>query len=135
MKRFHLTFGLLAALAGLSLQAQNMILQGNVPFDFRLGETLMPAGDYQFKSTGPLLVAQEYQGRAAALMLTKAASRTVAPEAPVLVFHRYGDDYFFAGIWTPYSADGREVQPTAREKELAYRTSPSSTTVAAVQRK
>ena len=135
MTRFHFIVGLFTAWAGLTLQAQTIRLQGNVPFDFRMGNAVMPAGDYQFKSTGTALVAQEGSGSGAAVILTHAAERTTPPTAGELEFHRYGDTYFLARIWTTGSREGRQAPMTAREREFARRNSPITLTVAAVQRK
>src|SRR5690242_9251553 len=100
MKRLHFAFGLFAAVACTSLQAQT-ILQANIPFEFRMGETSFPAGDYVFKYSPHLLVVHQEQGeRSTAMALPLPASRSKAPATGIVEFNRYGDSYFLAKIWT-----------------------------------
>jgi hypothetical protein len=45
MKRLHFALGLFAVLAALGLHAQSTLLLANIPFDFQVGNSLMPAGE------------------------------------------------------------------------------------------
>ena len=53
----------------------------------------------------------------AATTFSVAGNRTVEPAR--LVFHRYGEEYFLAEIWTGDGPNGRAVTRSPREKELA----------------
>jgi len=129
MKVLQFAVGLLATLASYSLYAQTMSARANIPFEFRLGEKLMPAGDYSIRHTGSLVFLQESNGHASAAVLTQATD--LKSEKPVLQFNQYGDAYYLGKLSIPGSNTGREVMKTPREKELARRINrPGQTTVA-----
>jgi hypothetical protein len=135
MKRLHFALGLLAAMAGSGLEAQ-VLLEAKVPFEFRMGQVNFPAGDYQFKHSGHVLVVHQEQGdRSTAMTLTLPIARTKAPETGVLEFKRYGDTYFLAKIWSPNSPDGAALPKTPLEKELARTTPPVRTEAILIQSK
>jgi hypothetical protein len=135
MKRLHFAVGLLAALACSGLQAQ-IPLQANIPFEFRMGEVKFPAGDYQFKYSGQLLVVHQQEGqRATAMALPLPVSRIKPPSTGLLEFNKYGEAYFLSKIWTPGSTDGSALQKTSREKELARATPPIRTEAILIQSK
>ena len=129
MKQLQFAVGLLATVASCSLYAQTMNARANIPFEFRVGEKLMPAGDYSIHHTGSLVFLQESNGHASAAFLTQATE--LKSEKPVLEFNQYGDAYFLAKLSIPGSDIGRAVMKTPREKELARRINrPGQTTVA-----
>jgi hypothetical protein len=135
MKRLHFAVGLLAALACSGLEAQTR-LEANIPFEFKMGKTTLPAGDYLFDYSSHLLVVHQENGQHTAVMtLTSPVSRTKAPETGVVEFNRYGDAYFLAKVFTAGSRDGEALPKTAREKELANRVSPNQTEVIVLQTK
>ncbi len=138
MKRLHFALGLFAAFACSGLQAQTAIMKANIPFDFHLGKTVMPAGQYDLSYSAHLLTIRERSGgRAAhaAMALMVPASRPQPPSTGLLEFTRYGDTYFFERVWTPYSRDGGLFLKTAREKELASRGGPTQPTAIALRSK
>jgi hypothetical protein len=50
----------------------------------------------------------------------------------LLVFQRYGDEYFLNRVWTPSSREGLALPESVRQKELAARvTAGERTTIAA----
>ena len=69
MKRLHFAVGLLAALACSGLEAQTR-LEANIPFEFHLGKTTLPAGDYLFDYSSRLLVVHQEDGQRSAVMAT-----------------------------------------------------------------
>lgn len=81
-----------------SASAQRVI--ATIPFAFHVGEKQLPAGKYTITITNPssdrkILQLRNANGRSTAMILTTNALGNVAEEAK-LVFHRYGDRYFFA---------------------------------------
>ena len=120
MKRVHLSACLLAILACVGLKAQT-IMTANIPFDFQLGNNPMPAGAYQIHYAPGMLVLQNWEARKSAAVLTLPKERKAAPKTGILSFNRYGDTYFFAGVWAPNSAFGGTVSKTGPEKELSSR--------------
>jgi len=72
----------------------------NIPFAFHVGQTRLPAGKYTMTVMNPssdrkILRIRNADGRASAMILTTSALGNATDDAK-LVFHRYGDQYFFA---------------------------------------
>jgi hypothetical protein len=106
MKR-HLSFAVLMlvlmSVAAVSAEAQASgapIARARIPFAFNVGRTSLPAGEYTVNVLNPasdrkVLQIRSTDGRVSALVQTTAAG-TRATDNAMLVFHRYGDKYFFA---------------------------------------
>src|SRR5579862_2707288 len=122
MIRTYFTLGVLALLCS-GLQAQNPNMQATIPFDFQIGKTHLPAGDYHltYAPSTKLLWLFEARTHKGAAILTIPVERNAASDTGMLKFNRYGDEYFFAGVWGPNSVDGSTVVKSSREKELAGR--------------
>jgi hypothetical protein len=120
---------LLAALAialAAPVSAQTLTRKYSVPFDFVLRGQTMPAGDYWVGSvsTDPNSVVLEVKnasGGTGMLTLTSPAPavRSEDREKALLIFHRYGGDYFLAGIWDGYMAIGSAIPMSGAERERA----------------
>jgi hypothetical protein len=121
MKQLHLALALFAVLACSGLYGQTTILQAEIPFDFQIGGTQMLAGAYTIHYSVGLVTVYGDNGHHAVMALTTPSARPTASAAGLLQFKRYGDAYFFAGVWTPYSRDGGALPKSKREKELAER--------------
>jgi hypothetical protein len=121
MKRFILAAGLFAALVSTSLRAQTMDIRGNIPFDFRIGSTVLPSGEYSIHHSGSLLsVRQAGGGHKGGLFFTFGEDRPATSTAEgTLLFTRYGDAYYLSKVWTPNSETARALPKTPRERELA----------------
>ena len=136
MKRLWLTAGLLAAAFSMGLQAQVLDARAEVPFDFWLGQQLIPAGGYSIYHFGTGAVLLKGDGNMTTVMFL--GQRIARPEVHAdgkLVFTRYGDTYFLSKIWTPFQRDGYGVPKSAREKEIASRSIPAKSTDVAVATK
>lgn len=135
MKRLHLAVAIFAVLACSSLSAQTTILQAEIPFDFQIGDTQLAAGAYTIHYSVGLVAVSGEDGHQTAMALTTPLSRKKTPTTGVLQFNRYGDTYFLAGVWTPYSPDGRGFPKSRREKELAMRLGTPRTSEVALSSK
>jgi hypothetical protein len=121
MKRSILAVLLFASAA--SLSAQSMKLRANVPFDFRLGEALMPAGEYRVDHANDVVQFHSLTRAKAALSITRTDHRkTAAPAGSgALIFNKIGESYFLAGVYPANSPVGRALPKTKAEKELTER--------------
>jgi hypothetical protein len=120
MKRFAFAAGLFASVACFSLQAQSSDLLATIPFEFRVGNTVMPAGQYRVQQASSVLSIRKQDGEPkGAMLLTSPASRKAKSEQKTLEFNRYGDVYFLTHVWD--SGSGRAVPKSAMEKELISR--------------
>ena len=113
-------FGLLLVAACASAQSVNV--KANVPFDFTVAKSILPAGEYSIQSlvsaTGSVLA---IRGDAGKNMLASAnTAETLNPSANSrLVFHKYGDQYFLSQIWLQGEKVGRQFTISHREAEVA----------------
>jgi hypothetical protein len=136
MKRQLFAIAMLTALTGSSLLAQTPA-DAKIPFDFAIGQKAMPAGDYRIScTTNGLVTVRELGGKHSAMTLTTPGgtappSVRQAEDKGVLVFQRYGDEYFLSGVWSPFTRDGLTLPAGTRQKELASRLNrPEAMTIA-----
>ncbi len=107
----------LAVLPALALAAQEINFK--VPFDFAVGNIELKAGEYRvLSSPGEHLVI--FRGASqTAIVQTAAPLNGTSTVKAKLIFHRYGNAYFFSKVLLPWSGGGREMAPSKRERELA----------------
>jgi hypothetical protein len=131
MKKLAL-IGLCLVVGSSVLPAQETVaLHASIPFDFWVGSKLAPSGDYLIQTSGGKTVFREEVGAVVtAWLLGIPESRVTAPDRGELVFHRYGDQYFLAVVWTPNSKLGYSIPMTSREKAVARRSGAETLTAA-----
>lgn len=116
-------FAVLAFFTALSctgMHAQTAGMRATIPFDFRAGDKLMPAGQYFIQEQGAWVrLRAAGNGKQNVAFLTNGALGVDPSHSARLDFSRYGNAYFLTAIWDPYSQNGRQVPASAREKELA----------------
>jgi hypothetical protein len=93
----------------------------NIPFDFVVGNSDLPAGSYMVQSVGDVGGGL----RIDSTDKTKAVYRLSYPIVEMdpsttskVVFHRYGNKYFLAEIWTAGENNGRRLSKSPTEKSL-----------------
>jgi hypothetical protein len=123
---FRMTgFLVLAIMAAAQVTRAQQAIIVNVPFEFTAGDTKLPAGEYTVgkpSSDSPVLLIARTDRSEAILVPSNAAQANEAPSDSKLVFHKYGDRYFLAQVWTAGSAHGRELMKSSAEKEMALST-------------
>lgn len=122
------TAQVIAALAVMSAasvtiaSAQTRVV-AKVPFDFVVGETVMPAGSYLVQSvadeTGVVSV-ESADGRFAAVTLAQSTTSFEPAAAPHLVFDKFGGRYFLASVVAD-AGNEQEIllTPAKMEREIA----------------
>jgi hypothetical protein len=106
--------------AGSSFAQSEHGLKAEVPFNFSVGSTKMPAGTYAIdlqRHPGVVLMQKE-ECCAAVNVIGAGISAKKGVETPKLVFNRYGSEYFLTQVWD-IGNSGRAIVKSAREKELA----------------
>lgn len=105
------------ATAVVSAQAQSAkTLVSNVPFEFIVGDQTLPAGKYQInRSLGNALTIRTSD--AAVNRLTNEVQSRENSKAR-LVFHRYGERYFLAEVWTGAGDVGRQLLKSRQERAI-----------------
>jgi len=117
IRRFSVA--LLAAVSLYAQGSQKLVVQ--VPFEFHVGNSMLPAGQYTvFTDAGaPVLRLRSYDSKSSVMILTNAVQTSIEPSQGKLVFHRYGDEYFLSQIWQAGVNAGRELPKSRREIEVA----------------
>lgn len=106
-----------AKLGGFSLQP--FVLSAEIPFAFEAGGARFGAGEYIVtpRVHSPLLTIRRKGGGPAAIVLGwNAQDNGEHLSYGRLVFHKYGDQYFFASAWV--GNEGRQVAESGRERRL-----------------
>ena len=97
-----------------------------VPFGFTVNTVNLPPGDYELRalsSSSPVIRIVNLNTRRSVMVMAPASGSTYKGEptdSGKLIFHRYGDRYFFSEVWGPYGPRGRAT-PTRLEQEIRER--------------
>ncbi len=120
-----LAIALATAVASANAQSAKKVV-ADIPFAFVVGDQTLSAGEYTLKSTTAPengLLIQNAAGKSEAMRLTFVIEPKQNRRSARLVFHRYGQSYFLAEVWTGAGNVGRHLmksrQERAIERELA----------------
>jgi hypothetical protein len=134
MKRNFLIAVALALFGTTAAIAQTVDVKASVPFSFTVNRATLPAGEYSLKSMderGTALAIRNLNSETANLVLSNSCRSPKSASQTKLLFHRYGNHYFLSQIWIEGSNAGRELPPSAQEKEVAKDFSMQQVLVAA----
>lgn len=102
---FGLTIAIMMFVAVLATAAQaqsngSLLMRAHIPFAFHVGNTELPAGQYNITVLNPssdrkVLQIRSADGRVSAMVST-ADLNAKSTDQSKIVFHRYGETYFFA---------------------------------------
>ena len=113
------TLTFLTALAVTSVLAQSPLpVRADIPFAFSVGNQTIAAGKCTIKrlsGSSTIVVASEHRNVAVIAMNTLASKEASKTK---LVFHKYGDSYFLAQIWTAGSQEGIALVQSSAERKL-----------------
>jgi hypothetical protein len=113
--------GLTAGSAAVANGKTTKRLVVQVPFDFNVGDEVVPAGQYDViipSITGGALWILNHDGDAQRMILVRSAERRGDKMIAKLVFHRYGSTYFLAQAWMSGDSTGCELSKTKQERAL-----------------
>ena len=125
-KRAIRVFGLLGLLFSLSavyVYAQNITLvrKVEIPFDFSVGDTTLPAGTYSItrvlSDKSVLRLSSEDRGEEVNI-LTHSVQASEFPKTGKLIFNRYGETYFLSQIWESDATQGRQLSKSRTERSI-----------------
>jgi hypothetical protein len=114
--------GLGLLLATASAYAQTGVVKANVPFNFIVDKTEVPAGQYVIQPigyTGTALALENAKHEVVKMILPNSCQSSDAQAKTKLIFRRYGTRYFLAQIWTQGTSRGVELRRSPLENELA----------------
>jgi len=138
MKKLALSLigALTMLLLGGSALAQTVHVQLTVPFDFNVGNKILPAGRYELRSAGQpnnprLLEIARMDGAIEMYLPASDVQSTSASSETKAVFRHYGNAYFLAQLWTAGTRAGWEFPKTRAEITEAKNDSGREVTLAA----
>jgi hypothetical protein len=106
------------AMAGTSF-AQSNGVRANVPFDFTVGDKLLPAGTYTIKEQSDhVIVIKNHDKPISTVSLVYGDSNKTA-NGGTLKFHRYGSQYFLTEILCDQADMNLQVPTSKTEKRTA----------------
>ena len=112
---------LVGVLAAPLAAQQTLGVTGSVPFEFMVGGRSMPAGDYTVARVGGADAIKVSNSNTSVWSL--ATNTSLSPKERIgqalLIFHRYGDQYFLSRIVDGSRDVGMELPPSSTEKELS----------------
>jgi len=116
------TVALIGLFAAVPAKAQlgNQRLSARIPFEFKAGDKTLPAGEYvvrQVNGSSRILHLRSKDGQANAMVQVIPVTGGTQKNAK-LIFHRYGNRYFFAQAWTVGENSGLEASKTRRERAI-----------------
>ena len=125
MKYFRSMLFTAAVLAfGTAAHAQQTVIKADVPFSFRVGDKLYPAGEYSIAKTAVLSKVLQIRNQPfseSKLFQTIVCSSPKPKHTTALVFERTGDVYSLSQIWIAGSEYGWELRHHTRtELRLAF---------------
>lgn len=96
------------------------VAEFQVPFQFFLGENLLPAGTYTVSvDTATNRFDMVSTEAAARVFLTRSTPRRNAgTETATLVFYRYGKTHVLRSVWKPGSSSGLSLPGSKIEREM-----------------
>jgi hypothetical protein len=115
----------LAAAVAAPLPAQTLDLRANIPFEFYVGNQVLPAGNYQIDTRLANGVARIWNldtNRSVVLLVQKdQVPAWMSREEAVVVFHRYGERYFLSDVRDGYARVQYRMRTTPAEAEFSNR--------------
>jgi hypothetical protein len=113
--------GMALTAAAVSANAQSVRkVVTDIPFDFIVGDQTMASGEYTLRlTTAPDngLIIQNADGKSEGLRLTFPITPKNRRSARV-VFHKYGQRYFLAEVWTGAGDVGRHLMKSRQERAI-----------------
>jgi hypothetical protein len=110
-------------------------LEANIPFQFHVGNTKLPAGKYTIhtldNSDLTLMEISSADGSTSALFEVRDAETNSAPHKSELIFNKYGQRYFLEKLFDESNPNGSSLLKTGYEKRIAQATAEGQEHVAA----
>ena len=116
------------ATAFVSVQAQSLAyrIRVNIPFDFSIADKKLPAGKYSIgravqNSDDTVLSILDGRSHTKETRLSIPVRSLGAKSQAMLVFHRYGNEYFLYQVWAAGETTGRQFPKSSAEREIQSR--------------
>jgi hypothetical protein len=119
MKRITATalFTLAALVTTGGVMAQGRAVRATVPFDFTVGDKLLPAGNYEITRISASAIEVQNRDQKVAIFSGATYSSEVSRNGSKLVFDKYGDQYFLSEVLCQPSAINVSLARSKAEKQ------------------
>ena len=98
-------------------------LEANIPFQFHVGNTKLPAGEYRIHplddSDLTVMEISSADGSISALFEVQSTDAKSGPAKSELIFNKYGDRYFLAKLFDEGDPSGSELAKSRYEKRIS----------------
>jgi hypothetical protein len=110
-----------AFVIGFSSVSYGQIMRAKVPFNFHVGDQLLPAGQYEIRADAASrwVLVTPLAGAPASYVPVKVAYVASGSENTKLIFAAYGNVYFLHRVQHAGSSAGTELFSSATEREIA----------------
>ena len=123
----RITMGLVALLSVTTASAET-VGRFQIPFQFLMGDKVLPAGDYKVKiDTANMKIQLSSWEGSASVNLTANTPHRVAADTGKLVFHKYGRVLVLREMWRSGGHYGHELTTSKAEREIAKQAGAHST--------
>jgi hypothetical protein len=92
-------------------------LRANIPFEFTVGQKVLPAGSYSISKVSDRVVELYNWEKNARMFVSMTATGYVSQQPRLLVFREYGDQYFLREVRGGLGEFSLDVSPSKLEKE------------------
>ena len=102
-------------------QVTSHLITADVPFEFIVGDQTFAAGKYTVRKAtndGKGLTISSVDGKSSVARLSNSVVATNKTRNGRLVFHRYGQEYFLAEVWSGDNDHGRQLIKSEKELQL-----------------
>lgn len=103
-------------------QLSSHLVTADIPFDFIVADQTFPAGKYTVRTSsenGKVLKITSLDAKSSIVRLSNSVSDLSANRNARMVFHRYGQEYFLAEVWSGDNA-GRQLIKSKKELQLEH---------------
>ncbi|HEX3469668.1 MAG TPA: hypothetical protein VHT28_00650 [Silvibacterium sp.] len=97
--------------------AQDRAVRATVPFDFTVGDKLLPSGTYTITSASADIIVIKNYDRRIAILSTATPDSKESRNGSKLVFDKYGDQYFLHEILCQSAALNVNLPTSKQEKK------------------
>ena len=115
-------FSLCAAVASANAQL-SIPIRAKIPFDFSVGDKKLAAGEYTFSRLSGIadnrtMLVRSEDSSIRMFQSTLVAQVLTPKNESILVFHKYGDQYFLEQIWTSGEQEGTQLSESRSERTI-----------------
>ena len=115
-------FTLCAAVASANAQL-SIPIRAKIPFDFSVGDKKLAAGEYTFSRLSGIadnrtMLVRSEDSSIRMFQSTLVAQVLTPKNESILVFHKYGDQYFLEQIWTSGEQEGTQLSESRSERTI-----------------